>query len=205
MKNPKSYSMSFTTGGLFLREAARAAELFKQFQDWKNVRAAILDENLLQLRTKSSGMRVSRELCDRLSHLGDEELEILRDGNTAERSAILWVAVCRQYRFVHEFASEVVRGKFLTYQRDLSHADFDACFNAKAAWHAELDDITKSTQAKLRQVLFRIMHEAGLLSSENVIQPMSLSSGVARAVFRKAAEDLSVFPLAEADLKELMK
>ena len=188
-----------------MRESARAAELFKQFQDWKAVRAAILEENLLQLRTKSSGMRVSRELCDRLSHLGDEELEILRDGNTAERSAILWVAVCRQYRFVHEFASEVVRGKFLTYQRDLSHADFDACFNAKAAWHSELDDITKSTQAKLRQVLFRIMHEAGLLSSENMIQSMSLSSGVARAVFRTTAEDLSVFPLAEADLKELMK
>lgn len=202
MNNTEKYSMSFTTGGLFLQESPRAAELYLNLKDWKKVREVILEENLLQLRTKSSAMRVSRELCDRLCVLNDDELKVLVDGNSQERSAMLWLAVCRQYRFIYEFAAEVLRGKFLTYQRELSYDDFDACFNAKAAWHEELDKITDSTLAKLRQVLFRIMHEAGLVSADGMIQTMRLSSRIISVIKKRTAGDLSIFPVAEADLKE---
>ena len=204
MNSTEKYSMSFTTGGMFLQEAPRAAELYLNLKDWKKVREVILEENLLQLRTKSSAMRVSRELCSRLSGLNDDELKVLADGNTQDRSALLWLAVCRQYRFIYEFAVEVLRGKFLTYQRELSYADFDACFNAKAAWHEELDKITDTTLAKLRQVLFRMMHEAGLLSPDGVIQAFPLSPQVISTITNRAVGDLSVFPVAEADFKEFL-
>lgn len=201
MASTEKYSMSFTVGGLFLHESPRAADLYLELREWKLVRETILKENLLQLRTKSSGMRVSRELCNRLNQLEDEELILLVNGTFQERSALLWLAACRQYRFIYEFSVEILRAKFLAYQRDLSHADFDACFNAKAAWHEELDKITDTTLAKLRQVLFRMMHEAGLLSPEGVIQVFPLSPGVISAIKKKSVGDLSVFPAAEADFK----
>ena len=193
--------MSFTVGGLFLQESPRAAELYLNLRDWKQAREIILNENLLQLRTKSSGIRVSRELCNRLRLLEDEELKVLIDGTSQDRSALLWLAACRQYRFIYEFAVEVLRAKFLTYQRELSHDDFDACFNAKAAWHEELDKITDTTLAKLRQVLFRILHEAGLLNAEGLIQPFPLSAHVVRTIAKRSRSDLSVFPVFEEDIK----
>jgi hypothetical protein len=199
------YSMAFTVGGLFLRESARIADRYFGLRDWKRVRDAVLKDNLLQLRTKSSAMRISRELCSRLSCLTETELRIVIEGSSQEQSALLWLAVCRQYRFVYEFASEIIREKFLSYQCELAFAEFDAFFNSKAAWHAELDGIKESTQIKLRQVLFRIMNEAGLLSQENMIQPMPLSRRVVQAIVQRSGADLSVFPAAEADIKELMQ
>ena len=38
------------------------------------------------------------------------------EGSSQEQKAVLWLAVCRHYRFIHEFATEVLREKFLTYQ-----------------------------------------------------------------------------------------
>lgn len=197
--------MSFTTGGVFLQESIRIAELYLKLHDWKKVRAEIVNHNLLQFRTESSSKRISRELCNRLQCLDDEELEILIDGHIQDCFAVLWLAFCRQYRFVYEFAVEVVVDKFLTYQRELSYADFNACFNAKAAWHEELDKITDSTLKKLRQVLFRIMHEVGLLNSDGMIQDFLLSPRVISVIASRSAGDLSVFPISEAELKECLK
>ena len=203
MGKEAQYRMSFTAGGLFLRESPRIAELFLGLRDWEKVREAIIKDNLLRLRTKSSSLRMSRELCDRLGCLDEEQLQILVDGNPQEAAALLWVAVCRQYRFVREFAVGVIREKFLTFQYQLEMTDFDAFFNSKAAWHMELDAITASTQSKLRQVLFRIMTEAGLLSSQNAIQAMFLTTRVIQSIARQNRDDLLVFPASEMELKGL--
>ena len=203
MGKEEQYRMSFTAGGLFLRESPRIAELFLGLRDWGKVREAILRDNLLRLRTKSSSLRVSRELCDRLGCLDEDQLRILMEGSVQENAALLWMAVCRQYRFVKEFAVGVIREKFLTFQYQLEPMDFDAFFNSKAAWHKDLDAITASTQAKLRQVLFRIMTEAGLLSSQNAIQAMFLTKRVVQSIARQNRDDLLVFPATETELKGL--
>ena len=91
------------------------------------------------------------------------------------KANLLWVAVCRRYPFIREFATEVLREHFLVLRRRLVFADFDHFLNAKALWHAELDDIAKSTQLKLRQNLFRMLREADLLSDQYEIHPAQLS------------------------------
>lgn len=203
MGKEEQYRMSFTAGGLFLRESPRIAELFLGLRDWEKVREAILKDNVLRLRTKSSSLRVSRELCNRLGCLDEDQLRILVDGSIQESAALLWMAVCRQYQFVREFAVGVIREKYLTFQYQLEPMDFDAFFNSKAAWHKDLDAITVSTQAKLRQVLFRIMTEAGLISSQNEIQAMFLTKRVVQSIARQSRDDLLVFPATETELKGL--
>lgn len=197
------YRVSFTAGGLFLRESARIARLYFDSGDWEAVRNTVMEENLLQFRTRASTLRMSRELCDRLMSLKWEELEVVADGEVHERAALLWLAVCRQYRFVREFATEVIHTRFFTYQRELSYDDFDAFFNAKAAWHEELDQLTDATRAKLRQVLFRIMREAGLLTDSGMLQPVSLSPRVARLVAGNSPECLNIFNVADTEIKEM--
>ncbi len=192
------YRMSFTTGGLFCRESVIAYTLFTRLNDWQKVREMIINENLLQLRTESSGKRVSLELCARLKQLSKAELPLVGEGTAPEQKAVLWLAVCRHYRFIREFATEVIRAKFVTFQYELFYDDFDAFFNAKAAWIEELDVVADSTKAKLRQVLFKMMHEADILSDANRITPMLPTTRLVRAV--ESLSEFGVFPVLESDI-----
>ena len=199
------YSMSFTTGGLFLRESVRTAELYLKLGDWKQVREAIMAHNLLQLRTESSGKRVSRELCARLSQLNHDELALVINGGTQEQKASLWIAVCRQYRFIREFATEVLREKYLTFQYELRHTDFDAFFNAKAAWNEGLDEIADSTRVRLRQALFQIMREAGILSSSNMITPIVPTPRLVKSVGGRDCSEFGVLPVMESEIERCLQ
>ena len=73
------YRLSFTTGGLFLRESAIAAASFLQLGDWTATRAQLRVENLLQVRTSAAATRISKEVTARLQELSSEELSALLD------------------------------------------------------------------------------------------------------------------------------
>ncbi|QSV44986.1 DUF1819 family protein [Geobacter benzoatilyticus] len=197
--------MSFTAGGLFLRESVEIAELFLTQGDWKAVRYMALNQNLIQSRTASSSKRVCREICLRLEKLHEAELNVLIEGSLQEQQQILWVGICRRHRFIYEFASEIIREKYLQINLDLRPEDYDAFFNAKAEWHDELEQLTESTRNKLRQVVFRMLREADILTKANSINPVILSAQVARAVASHSPDDLKIFPLSDRDIRELLQ
>jgi hypothetical protein len=199
------YKISFTTGGLYYREAVKTVELYFKLNDWPLVRSEILSKNLLKTRTQSSLVRTTRELIQRLQGLTRDQLSILADGTRQEQNQILWLAVCRQYRFVREFAIEVMREKYLRLDLELSYRDFDAFFNAKAEWNDGLDQTKDSTRKKLRQVLFRILTEADLISPSDQILPMMISSKVVKAIADDDVNYFSVFPVSEADIRKYKK
>ena len=164
-----------------------------------------LNQNLIQSRTASSSKRVCREICLRLEKLHEAELNILVEGSLQEQQQILWVGICRRHRFVYEFASEIIREKYRQINLDLRPEDYDAFFNAKAEWHDELEQLTESTRNKLRQVVFRMLREADLLTKANTINPVILSAQVARAVASHSPDDLRIFPLSDRDIRELLQ
>lgn len=189
------YVLSFTTGGLLARESAIIAPLYAGIRDWAQVRDTAVEENLLQTRTRSTGIRRVRETVSRLSVLSNHELEILADLTAAERSHVMWAAACRRFELIGEFAEEVLRERFLTLAGTVSYEDYDSFYRAKAMWHAELDDVTDLTYKKLRQVLFRMMAEAGLLNAQCVIEPALLSARVAECLTKCSPSDVRFFPM----------
>ncbi len=197
------YTMSFTTGSLFHRESARLATLYRNLGDWNSVRNKVIAENLLQTRTLNTLKRVSYEVISRLKTLSSDELEFLVAGNHQEQACILWLAVCRRYRFIADFAVEVLRERYITLKTDLSHEDFDSFFNRKSEWHPELDEIRPATRGKLRQVLFRILREAGLLTTNNMINAAMLSPGLLDMITKGSRRDVLYFPVFESDLKRM--
>jgi hypothetical protein len=197
--------MSFSTGGIFYQESVKVAGLYIDNPDWKKIREIVMRENILQARTHASSQRISREICGRLALLSALELQVFIDGSSQDQACLLWLAVCRRHRFICEFAVEVLREKFLIFQYELNYADYDAFFNAKASWDDDLENLSESTRKKLRRVLFQILREAGLLSAENRIIPAILSADVLNAVKNTSPGDLSVFPVAESDIKEWLK
>lgn len=189
------YSLSFTVGGLFEREAEILARVYAEQPDWSTVRRIAIEKNLLQARTRSTGIRMVRETLKRLAVLSDEELRVLPGLTAAERSHVMWVAACRQSAFIGEFAEEVLRERFLMLAGTLDYEDFDSFVRQKALWHEELVELTPRTYGKLRQTVFRMMTEAGLLSKEGLIQTAMLSPRVAALL---PSTDVQFFPTKEA-------
>lgn len=196
------YQMSFTTGGIFLRESVPAVELYLLHRDWNKVRELLLSGNLIQARTISSAQRVTREICQRLALLTLEQLQLLVSGTTQERQELLWVAVCKRYSFIKDFMTEVVRENFLRLNMLLHPSDYDMFFHDKEEWHEELGRLSQTTRTKLRQVLYKMMHEAEILTKDGIIIPAMLTTRLAKVLVADNPGWLRVFAASDFDLKE---
>lgn len=197
--------MGFTTGGLLLRESVQVGALFRYLGDWDAVRAQVLQDNLLQTRKASSGKRWGREVVLRLQQLGRQELDLLGSAGVQDQVSIVWIAICRRFAFIADFMADVVRERYLALRNDLGYPEFDAFLEAKSLRHPELDDISPSTKAKLRQILFRMLREARLLSKGNQILTPTLSPELATLLLANRAAEAGYFPIAERDLRSLAK
>lgn len=188
------YALSFTTGGLLAAEAAVVAPIYLRGRDWAATRTQVRDGNLLQSRVASSTTRVLGALIPRLQLLSEPELQIVVDGISTERGHLMWAAACRRYDLIGQFAEEVLRERFLTLAGTVAYEDYDSFYRAKAMWHDELDDVTDLSYKKLRQVLFKMMAEAGLLSKRGAIEPALLSARVAECLTAHSPSDIRYFP-----------
>ncbi|QYR17128.1 DUF1819 family protein [Corynebacterium glutamicum] len=192
------YALSFTTGGLLAREAATLTPLYLQHHNWEKVRESALDNNLLQVRTYSSGVRHVRETIKRLKFLSQDEIEILGDLTSSELNHMMWAAVCRCYQFIGEFAEEVLRERFLILANTVTYEEYDSFYRSKLIWHDELDEVTSMSYKKLRQVLFKMMFEAELITPEGSIEPVLISSRVRKHFLDHNPSDIRFFPTKES-------
>lgn len=188
------YALSFTTGGLLVREAAILAPVYVEHRDWVKVRDLAVEGNLLQARTYRTGVRLVREAVKRMSALSDREVESLAEITASEGGQLMWAAACRRYDLIGEFAEEVLRERFLTLAGTVSYEDYDSFYRAKAMWHDELDAVSAATYKKLREVLFKMMVEAGLLTTQRTIEPVLLSARVAEFLTQRTPSDIRFFP-----------
>lgn len=189
------YKMSFSTGGLFVNESVELARLHKAGESWQDTIVTAMADGATSLPKASSNRRTLREIANRVSCLTPDEREFLvEQSDRPEQEALLWLAACRAYRFVREFAIEVIQERFLSYRYDLPLDAYDHFFDAKAEWHPELAKISTSTRLKLRQILFRILREAGVIDRANNIRPAYLSSRVVALIETHNPSDILVFP-----------
>lgn len=194
MTADQPYALSFTSGALLTREALIAASIYLRERDWATTRARIKDENLLQTRVAGSNTRILSVLIPRLQVLTDAELQIVADGTSTERGHLMWASACRRYALIGEFAEEVLRERFLTLAGNVTYEEFDSFYRGKAIWHDELDAITDTSYKKVRQVVFKMAVDAGLLTKQGLIQPTSLSTRVADCLSRRIPSDIRFFP-----------
>ena len=196
-----TYNLSFTAGGLLFSESLIVADEHSKANDWADAAETVERQNLLQARTESAGKRILREVCARLRLLTAEQLELLQKGSRSDQQQLFWLAACKRYELLYGFGSEVVRNKFLQLDLTVSLHDFDDFLEAKCIWHPEIEELAASTRAKLRQVAFRMLREADILSDDSVIQPTILSVELARVIQSEAVSHFAVFPVSESDIR----
>ena len=191
----QDYKMSFSTGGLFHNESLEVARLHVDGESWEDTILRAMEEGATSLPKSASNRRSLREISNRLLTLTTEERAYLLDeADRSEQQALLWVATCRAYRFIREFAVEVVRDRYLAYQIELPLESFDILLEAKAEWDDDLASLSQSTRLKLRQIMFRIMREAGIISDDHRIQTAVISTRVRHMIEATNPSELAIFP-----------
>jgi hypothetical protein len=187
--------MSFAVGGLHLNESIDIARARSAAESWEQTLEWAIDAGVGSLPKAASRRRSLREIIVRVSTLSPTELEFLvGDADRSEQQALLWIATCRAYRFVHEFTIEVIRERALSLKLDLPLETFDVFFDGKAEWDEHLAAITPATRAKLRQILFRIMREAGIVSDSYRILTPTVSRRLRSILEDQRPQDLDLFP-----------
>jgi len=196
--------MSFTTGTLFHHESSKLISLYLEFEDWATVREKVISDNLLQTRTMNSSKRFCSEIISRLKTLSHNEIKLYTQLSTQQQGYLLWLAVCRRYRFIAEFAVEVLRENYISLKNDLSYEDFDCFFNKKSEWHTKLDQIRPTTKQKLRQILFKMLREAELLTSQNIIIAARLTPELISTIVIENRQNIIYFPAFDCDLRDFL-
>ena len=197
-----TYNLSFTAASLRPELARIVAECFLAVGDWELVKAQILSTNALQCRSASSTDRLERELQQRLQTLTREQLLLVAQATAEDRTAIAWLSVCKRSPFACEFAAEVLRDKLAAHDAVLRPSDYESYVEHKSLTHPELARLTPSSKSKIRQVLLKMLTEAGLLVSvrDGAIQRPALSPAVVRVVTSDNPRWLAGFLVPDAEI-----
>ena len=185
--------MSFTSGGLLEKESLTFINAYFQTNSWDLASKNIKEKNLFQYRSLVATNRILQELKSRFSYLNKDALNLIASGFSNETQQILWFAICQKHSFILDFMKEVVREKYFMGQFELTNYDFDAFYNKKMLQYESLEKITDNSRAKLKQVLFKMLREVGILNNQNRIQAVIPTANVVRVINSQSPEYLCIF------------
>jgi hypothetical protein len=201
------YSFSFITGALYLSESVAVAGLMLTLPGWSDVVRSAGKDNLLKQRKDASRTRLLREIRYRLHQLTRDELEFLCSASSRDQRQLLFIAICRRFRFIREFVEEIIRAKSMSLDLQLYPADFARFLDRKGTESPEIEQLTPKSIAKIKQVTVRMLAEAGLLdstTSQRITRPIP-SKGLVKLITRSNPMDLRCLLLSEADIRHLTK
>ncbi len=158
------YGFSFTAASLRSELLFIVAERFLQTCSWEKTKESVLAANELQCRTATSALRLEREIRQRLQTLGLQQIELLVKSGADIRISLAWLAAVKHSSFLFDFAADAIRPKVERHDSVLRESDYRRFIEEKKPAHPELTNLTESTLAKVRRVLFAMLREVGILS-----------------------------------------
>ena len=186
------YRLSFGTGNAYINESNLILKKYLENKDWRETEKYSIENNILQTNTLSSSKRIFREISLRLKSLSQQEQEFFIRSNYLDQSILIWIAICRTYKFIGDFSSMIITEKFNSYQSELDYNDFNYFYEQQKVFHEELNSLKDSTRKKLRQVIFRIMTDLNMISNTKEITPLFPSIDL-KKVSNSTRKDLKLF------------
>jgi hypothetical protein len=201
-KNP--YNFSFMGCSLRPELVRTVANYYRDARcDWALTKTRILADNALQCRTPRSALRMEREIRQRLTTLTTPQLNLLGTANGDEITSLAWLSVLKHSTFIFEFASEVLRDKLSTGDMILRRSDYEGFLEHKSVLHPELARLSSSSKIKVRQILLRMLTEAGIRSegsAEGTIHRPAISPAVFGVIASDSPEWFAGFLLPQREI-----
>ena len=186
------YRLSFGTGNAYINESNLILKKYLENKDWKETEKYSIENNILNTNNLGSAKRIFREISLRLKSLSNEEQEFFIKSNYVDQSILIWISICRTYKFIGDFSSIIISEKFNSYQLEINYNDFNYFFEKQIVFHEELSLLKDSTRKKLRQVIFRIMKDLNLVSKNMEITPL-MPSVELKKISKTTKKDLKLF------------
>jgi hypothetical protein len=186
------YRLSFGTGNAYINESNLILKKYLENKDWRETEKYSIENNILQTNTLSSSKRIFREISLRLKSLSQQEQEFFIRSNYVDQSILIWISICRTYKFIGDFASIIISEKFSSYQIELDYNDFNYFYAQQKDFYEELNSLKDSTRQKLRQVIFKIMKDLNIISKTKEITPL-LPSKEIKEISINTTNDMQLF------------
>ena len=201
------YILSYTTASLSVYEVEIIANLYLESGDWGRVRSSVLDNNSLQKGSIAGRKKLFNELKNRLQTLTVAQLAFFADASSSDAKNIALLSCFKLYGFIFDFATEVMRKKLLLFDYQMLNSDYESFYESKRVAYENLNDISESTQKKLKQVMFKMFEQAGLIDSvkEKHIQKPYLSDEMVRLIVEDDPKYLSGFLYSDTDINAMRK
>jgi hypothetical protein len=199
------YIFSYTAATLMLHETVEVMKKYLEYKDWEKVKDLVIEENIMQKQSVSSRKRVFTEIKRRIESLNSQELEYLSESNSSDIRNLIFLSILKTYRFIFEFMSEVISKKVLMFDYKILNSDYETFFESKKYAVEQLENITESTQYKLKQVLFRILEEAMIIDntkSKNISKP-HLSGEVIEVIVKDNPIYLKAFLYTDYEIQKM--
>lgn len=199
------YSFSFLTGGMYLQECRVMAELLREGQNTTAVTDRIRQENLFQLRKESSVRRVIPAVRERIECMTPEDLAYFLSAPVPEQKLLLFVSICRKFGFIADFVDQVLRPKVAIFDWEIRPSDWSEFLESKRPEHPEIDGVSELSLGKIRQVVFKMLFEAGLIDSTEAkhLTPPIPAVDLIRRIAATDPAQLRWILLSDADIRSL--
>ena len=168
--NTHLYNAQISAGSLLLNESREIAKILIDQADEAAWHKALVIENVLQKKSPSSAWRMARLIRNRLEVMDRTHWMLVLDRDREVALQAVLVSAINHSQMLKDFLQEVVREHYRTFNRKLTLSDWcnflEVCENRDqtvAGW-------SETTKKKLRQVIIRILAEAGYLKSSRNLQ-----------------------------------
>jgi|AntDeeMinimDraft_5_1070356.scaffolds.fasta_scaffold20224_2 hypothetical protein len=121
--------------------------------------------NVLGREKGATNKRQFQELKRRVKTLTPKQIKVLSEGTIDEQKQMTHLALCKTYGIYRDFVTEVLFEKILVFNNQLSELDYNSFISKKKMDHPELESIAESTEKKVRQVIYRMLQQVGIIDS----------------------------------------
>ncbi len=201
------YILSYTSAPLLPNEAEIIARLYLDSNDWASVRRSVVDDDALQKGTLNSRKKQFNELKKRCETLTPDQLAFYEDASSSDVKYLTLLSCFKLYQLIYDFASEVIRNKLLLFDFQILNSDYESFYDSKRVTYDNLNTISEATQKKLKQVMFKMFEQAGLIDSikSKQIQKPYLSEELIKLIVQDDPKYLSAFLYSDNEINEQIK
>lgn len=197
MNELENYDFSFTAVSLRLKEMILVTRALKEGVEVDYI-------NDLGAGKSSTGKRMLTEFKKRISFLTPAEKESLLEGDLITKKQIAFLSLCKTYAIIKDFALEVLREKFLTYDYQITDGDYLIFYRRKVGQYEKMESLSTSTEKKIKQVIFNMLYEAGLINDtkSRIIQPQIIDLQVMTVISQDNPNWLKVLLVSDSDIEK---
>lgn len=157
----QDYRFTMTGASLMVSEFVELAKILTK----DNFSSEDLSGYEMNKDRETTKKRELRELKFRLNHLSEKEIQTLTVTRIENQKLITFLANVRLYRILREFIEEVIWDKVIVFDEQLGYRDFANFIYNKTLIYQEIENLSETTIKKVRQVIFKMLEQAGLIDS----------------------------------------